>query len=310
MLLSMKQTRTQSSKIVADTIKPVEEEILLIAQDHPELGQAAVAMQLEQSGIAVSASGVRYIWKKHNLETAVKRLQAITVASEQGAAVLTGGQQRLLERGLLSHRLIQEDMTEEQEAKFIEQGTGEQLGRRTIILNVAADLFSKQGYDGTSIRKIAQQAGLLPGSVYHHFASKEDLYITVIKEGLRGVAAAVQAAVAGSTDPWERLELAFTVHVANMVGASTPIQRLTGHSLALTGHPGVLAETKEERDAYENMIRQLIEDLPLAARVDKTMLRLFLLGATNWVYLWYQEDKRKPEEIVASLVDMVRLGVE
>ena len=58
------------------------------------------------------------------------------------------------------------------------------------------------------------------------------------------------------------------------------------------------------------MIRQLIEDLPLAARVDQTMLRLFLLGATNWVYLWYQEDKRKPEEIVASLVDMVRLGVE
>ena len=44
---------------------------------------------------------------------------------------------------------------------------------RALILEAALQLFSKQGYRGTSIREIAEAAGLSTGNVYHHFPDKE-----------------------------------------------------------------------------------------------------------------------------------------
>ena len=43
------------------------------------------------------------------------------------------------------------------------------------ILDVAADLFARRGYDGVSVREIAQGAGIRESSVYNHFFSKKDI---------------------------------------------------------------------------------------------------------------------------------------
>jgi AcrR family transcriptional regulator len=50
---------------------------------------------------------------------------------------------------------------------------------RTTILEVAHDLFIKQGYHGTSMRQIAQQANLALGGLYNHFSSKEQVFKAV-----------------------------------------------------------------------------------------------------------------------------------
>jgi AcrR family transcriptional regulator len=47
------------------------------------------------------------------------------------------------------------------------------------ILQAALQLFSKQGYRGTSIREIAAAAGLSTGNVYHHFPIKEAPFTTL-----------------------------------------------------------------------------------------------------------------------------------
>jgi AcrR family transcriptional regulator len=54
---------------------------------------------------------------------------------------------------------------------------GEQT--RNTILQAAHDLFVAQGYHGTSMRQIAQGAGMALGSLYNHFASKEDVFQAV-----------------------------------------------------------------------------------------------------------------------------------
>ena len=51
---------------------------------------------------------------------------------------------------------------------------------RAAILEAALDLFSRQGYRGTSIREIAQSAGVSTGNVYHHFPDKETIFQTVL----------------------------------------------------------------------------------------------------------------------------------
>jgi AcrR family transcriptional regulator len=50
---------------------------------------------------------------------------------------------------------------------------------RQRILDVALDLFTEQGYDGTSLREIAEQLGVTKAALYYHFESKEDILLAL-----------------------------------------------------------------------------------------------------------------------------------
>jgi AcrR family transcriptional regulator len=53
---------------------------------------------------------------------------------------------------------------------------------RAEIVQAAYRLFLEQGYHGTSMRQIAQEAGIAVGGIYNHFSSKEDIYMAVLQE--------------------------------------------------------------------------------------------------------------------------------
>lgn len=283
-----------------------ESAILRLARSEPTLGQAAVAERLRRDGLDISASGVRYIWQRHGLETAVKRLQALAASAPEGIDALNANQQALLARGRRSDRLAGAMRSSVQRSP---SEASEPPDRRQLILHAAARLFSQQGYDRTSIRDISREAGLLPGSVYHHFPSKDALFLAVHREGFRRVRERASAAAALGSDPWDSLRRACEVHVSGMVGDS-PIDRITGRSIGLTDHQNLLAMTLEDREAFENLYRELIAALPLAPNADRSLLRLVLLGALNWVFIWYREGRRTPETIAAGIVDIVRRGVQ
>lgn len=278
--------------------------ILRLAREQPQLGQAAVAQQLQQAGIQISASGVRYIWKKYGLETTTKRLQALN-ASTAGNS-LSKSQQHLLDRKLRKQNLHQADQAE----AAVSEGAHGESSRRAIILKTAAELFAEHGFDRTTMRDIASQAGLLPGSVYHHFTSKAELFLITHQEGFNQVIKQVKAAADKGIDPWDSLTRAFSVHITCMVGESLPLQRLAGQGLAMSDHPELRGQLKPYRQAYEDFIRQLIDDLPLPDGTDRTLLRLTLLGAGNWVFVWYREGGKTLQEIAQDMVAMLRHGVE
>ncbi len=50
------------------------------------------------------------------------------------------------------------------------------------LLDAAFELFLAQGYHGTSMRQVARQAGITPGSIYNHFDSKEALFVALLSE--------------------------------------------------------------------------------------------------------------------------------
>jgi len=61
------------------------------------------------------------------------------------------------------------------------QGSGSQAGASTRdkILDVALDLFTDQGFDGTSMREIAERLDITKPSIYYHFASKEEILMAL-----------------------------------------------------------------------------------------------------------------------------------
>jgi AcrR family transcriptional regulator len=73
---------------------------------------------------------------------------------------------------------------------------------RELIVAVARERFTTNGYTGTSINEIAQQAGVAKGALYHHFKDKDALFRAVYDTVQGETVAAVLAAAAAETDPW------------------------------------------------------------------------------------------------------------
>ncbi|MFR9729116.1 TetR/AcrR family transcriptional regulator [Saccharopolyspora sp. MS10] len=77
---------------------------------------------------------------------------------------------------------------------------------RERIVDVALDLFARQGYQGTSLRHIAERLGVSKAAVYHHFHAKDDIARTVVGRALDVLTEASDRLVVAGTDPgaWQR----------------------------------------------------------------------------------------------------------
>jgi len=65
---------------------------------------------------------------------------------------------------------------------------------RAAIMAASADLFSQGGYDVTSVMQICHKAGVSKGAFYHHFPSKQDLFLAILEEWLDGLDARLEDA--------------------------------------------------------------------------------------------------------------------
>ncbi|WP_051791396.1 TetR/AcrR family transcriptional regulator [Amycolatopsis jejuensis] len=84
--------------------------------------------------------------------------------------------------------------------------------RRSELLGIAAQLFATRGYSQTTVRDIADEAGILSGSLYHHFASKEDMLREILREFMDDLLAAFTGIAAQEGTPREQFDA--LVHTA------------------------------------------------------------------------------------------------
>jgi AcrR family transcriptional regulator len=176
--------------------------------------------------------------------------------------------------------------------------------RREDLLDAAARLFNEHGFAGSSVRDIAAAAGILPGSVYYHFRSKEELLIAVHEEGIRRISEGVRAALTGVDEPWTRLERAAAAHLKAILDESDYA------AVVIRAFPPLEEPARQRlvalRDGYENVFRELTEALPLPTKADRRYLRLTLLGALNWSPTWYRPGGDSPERIATRIVGLLR----
>src|ERR1035437_2306504 len=278
----------------------LEAAVIREAREHPQRGQGKAAEELNRLGYTISTSGVRYIWRKHGLETTYKRLKALEKEIDGTARELTEGQKALLRRGDVTRKLARESG---QRAAGADSPSPDE--RRRHILLGAAELFVKHGYSGTSIRDIAHRAGLLPGSVYHYFPAKEDLFIAVHREGFRQLIARVEEIIRSETDPWRRIELACAAHIEAAVGDNS-IHKITGTGLFSIHEEGLQRRLQADREHYDQIFRQLVADLGLPRAMDRSLFRLALLGSVNWARVWYRTGKKSPKEVARTIMRIFR----
>lgn len=176
--------------------------------------------------------------------------------------------------------------------------------RRLEILEIAAELFARKGYRATSVREIADRAGLLAGSLYYHIRSKEALFVEIHDKALEAAATRIRDAVEGLKDPWKRLEAACLVMLdirLNPASLTLPIMN------NLRTVPVEIRDALiHQRDKFEKIFHQLVDDLPLSPDIDPKLYRIFLLSLLNSTDGWYRDGRLSRADIAAQIIRIFR----
>jgi AcrR family transcriptional regulator len=184
-----------------------------------------------------------------------------------------------------------------------------QDNRRVQLLDAAARLFCQRGFHATSMRDIAKSVDMLSGSIYYHFNSKKEMLLAVYAEGARRIGGLVDDAVAREADPWKRLEAASAAHLNALSITHRDYAQVMIRTLPSEAD-GVGVQLRDIRRDYEARFRRLIDALPLRSDVDRHYLRLMLIGALNWSYVWYKTGGDRPEVVASAFIRTLRCRIE
>lgn len=177
--------------------------------------------------------------------------------------------------------------------------------RRGEILAIAARLFARKGYRGTSMRDIGQEAGVLGGSLYHHIRSKDALFVELHNAALDVAEARIVAAVSMLDDPWARLEAACVALLEIQLAPDSLTTPMMNDFREVPTE--VRAQLVARRDRFEKPFRDLVAALPLPSGADRSVYRNLLLAQLNSVADWYRPDGRlSPAEIGRQVALLVK----
>lgn len=84
--------------------------------------------------------------------------------------------------------------------------------RRAAIVEAATRLFAEKGFAKTTTSEIAREAAVAEGTLYHHFASKDDIFLTIFNETVDGYLAGMEEAASGAGTGEDLLRAAVRFH--------------------------------------------------------------------------------------------------
>src|SRR3546814_161666 len=112
-------------------------------------------------------------------------------------------------------------MSEETATRGVRQRVKAETARAEI-LTAAARMMRRVGYSEMSLRDLAAEVNMKAGSLYYHFASKDELATEVMRIGVEAIEAVVRRGLDDATDrsPAERLSIAVRIHLETLLEKS------------------------------------------------------------------------------------------
>ena len=180
---------------------------------------------------------------------------------------------------------------------------GRSDNRGVELRDAAAALFASKGFHHTSIRDIVKAVGMLPGSLYYHYANKDELLLAVYAEGVRRIDVSVARAVESRHGAWAQLEAACIAHLEALLDESAYAK------VVVSVHPDTVPAVRSTlaglRDDYEARFVRLLANFDGTSSEDIRIARMLLLGALNWTPVWFRPSGLSPENIAKGFLRLL-----
>ncbi|MEW2615546.1 TetR/AcrR family transcriptional regulator [Streptomyces sp. NPDC047880] len=185
--------------------------------------------------------------------------------------------------------------------------------RRGELLAIAARVFAEQGYNATTVRKIADAAGMLAGSLYYHFDSKESMLDEILSGFLDELWARYDAVLGAGLGPRETLEALVTEsfrEIDRHLDAVAIYQKESRHLGDRPRFAYLAASQQKFEKAWLGTLERGVAAEVFRADLDVRLTYRFVRD-TVWVAAsWYRPGGRhSPEEIARQYLSMVLEGI-
>ena len=184
--------------------------------------------------------------------------------------------------------------------------------RRDELLAKAARLFRQKGYHATTMKDIAAELQILPGSLYHHIESKESLLLEIMQRGIEVLLDRVRPIVESDLSPERKLQQVVRTHIQSIAEYPDVLTVFLHEFKAVP--EGRRDEHAQLREEYDRLLSRIIEE-----GIERGMFRPFrprlatfaILGMVNWLYAWFRPNGGlSPEYIADEYISLIFRGLE
>lgn len=185
--------------------------------------------------------------------------------------------------------------------------------REDQLVGIATELFASKGYDGTSLRDIADAAGITKAALYYWFPEKEALFVRVVENRMGSLIRQVSLAIEQAADPIAKIR-AFLQASAEQMDAN----RSAWVTSSINFWSNFDAAQREillaQRDRFEQLLRQCVADAVaqgLLRPVDPALVTRLLLSGLNQLPRWHKPGGRlSATQVVEAYLDMLLTGLQ
>lgn len=186
------------------------------------------------------------------------------------------------------------------------------LARRKEVLRAAARVFTSKGYEAASINDIAQEVGIMKGSLYYYIDSKEELLFEVLRDVLDQFVPKLESWAASEGTAIDKLDAFIQNFVVHIIENRDAVRIFFQDFGSLSDKRRT--EIAHERDAYDHflirVLRQGQEEGSIGRDVDLKVVANAIFGMMNWTYQWYRPTKSAtPAEIGKVMASMAIHGL-
>ncbi|MGC2202499.1 MAG: TetR/AcrR family transcriptional regulator [Stellaceae bacterium] len=178
------------------------------------------------------------------------------------------------------------------------------------IVSAAARVFRTKGYHAATVRDIAEEVGILKGSLYHHFQSKEELLYLVVREPIAQMYRTMADIAAGNGTAAEKLTRAISAHL-EAFDRHYPhlfVYLRERESVKRRFREMIGFSPKEYERCWQQILSEGVKRGEFRADLDIQVAAYGLLGMLNWLYKWYDPKGRLSVHEVAEQFTSLALG--
>ena len=184
--------------------------------------------------------------------------------------------------------------------------------RREVILDQAALVFARDGYQRTDVQVVADALQVGKGTVYRYFPSKEALFLAAVDRGMRRMKEFLQVRLDGVADPLDRLAVGVRTYLTFFQEHPHYVELLIQERAEFRDRPQQTYFA--HRDAEIGLWQQMFEDLMAAGRVRRMPVGRILdvLGDLTYGTMftnYFAGHKKSPRDQAGDILDVVFHGI-
>lgn len=177
--------------------------------------------------------------------------------------------------------------------------------KREAVLGVAASAFNQRGFANTSMDEVAEALEISKPTLYRYFSSKQQILLELHQQAMNHGEAALALAHREGRTGLDKFLIYARRYMQGIFGDFGTCPVLTDvDSLAPADKERVVARRAKISLATAQLIEEGVADGSMAP-CDARLASLYVLGAINWMPLWYRSDgRKKPDEIIDEFLTL------